>query len=76
MAVKTILTEPHKILRQISKPVEKVGKEEQKLMDDMLDTMYAANGIGLAAIQIGVPKRIIVMDIQSLPGHFNMSFAI
>ena len=63
MAVKTILTEPNKILRQISKPVEKVGKEEQKLMDDMLDTMYAANGIGLAAIQIGIPKRIIVMDI-------------
>ena len=64
MAVKTILTEPNKILRQISKPVEKVGKEEQKLMDDMLDTMYAANGIGLAAIQIGVPMRIIVMDIS------------
>ena len=64
MAVKTILTEPNKILRQISKPVEKVGKEEQKLMDDMLDAMYAANGIGLAAIQIGVPKRIIVMDIS------------
>ena len=64
MAVKTILTEPNKILRQISKPVEKVGKEEQKLMDDMLDTMYAANGIGLAAIQIGVTKRIIVMDIS------------
>ena len=64
MSVKTILTEPNKILRQISKPVEKVGKEEQKLMDDMLETMYAANGIGLAAIQIGIPKRIIVMDIS------------
>ena len=63
MGVKTILTEPNKILRQISKPVDQVGKEEQKLMDDMLDTMYAAPGIGLAAIQIGVPKRIIVMDI-------------
>ena len=63
MAVKTILTEPNKLLRQISKPVEKVGNVEKKLMDDMLDTMYAANGIGLAAIQIGVPKRIIVMDI-------------
>ena len=47
MTVKTILTEPNQILRQISKPVEKVGKEEQKLMDDMLETMYAANGIGL-----------------------------
>ncbi len=64
MSVKTILTEPNKILRQISKSVEKVTNEEQKLMDDMLDTMYAANGIGLAAIQIGVPKRIIVMDIS------------
>ena len=64
MAVKTIITEPNKLLRQISKPVKKVGKEEQKLMDDMLETMYAANGIGLAAIQIGIPKRIIVMDIS------------
>ena len=64
MTVKIILTEPNKILRQISKPVNKVGKEEQKIMDDMLETMYAANGIGLAAIQIGIPKRIIVMDIS------------
>ena len=64
MTVKTILTEPNPLLREISKEVEKVGKEEQKLMDDMLETMYAANGIGLAAIQIGVPKRIIVMDIS------------
>ena len=63
MTVKTILTEPNKLLRQVSLPVENVGKEEQKLMDDMLETMYAANGIGLAAIQIGIPKRIIVMDI-------------
>ena len=63
MTIKTILTEPNKILRQISIPVDKVGSEEQKLMDDMLDTMYAAPGIGLAAIQIGIPKRIIVMDI-------------
>ena len=64
MAVKQILTEPNKFLRQISKPVEKVGDEERKLMGDMLDTMYAAPGIGLAAIQIGIPKRIIVMDIS------------
>ena len=63
MAIREILTEPNKILRQISQSVEKVTKEEQKLMDDMLETMYQANGIGLAAIQIGVPKRIIVMDI-------------
>ena len=64
MTIKTILTEPNKLLRQISKPVQNVGSEERKLMDDMLETMYAANGIGLAAIQIGVPKRIIVMDIS------------
>ncbi|MDB9956989.1 peptide deformylase [Candidatus Pelagibacter sp.] len=64
MSVKTILTEPNKLLRQISKPVENVGDEERRLMDDMLETMYAAPGIGIAAIQIGVPKRIIVMDIS------------
>ena len=63
MATRTIITEPNKLLRQVSKPVTKVGKEEQKLMRDMLETMYAANGIGLAAIQVGIPKRIIVMDI-------------
>ena len=64
MAVKKIITEPNPILRQVSKSVAGVGKEEQNLMDDMLETMYAANGIGLAAIQIGIPKRIIVMDIS------------
>ena len=67
MSVKPILTEPNKILRQISKPVKNVTKEEQQIMDDMLDTMYAANGIGLAAIQIGIPKRIIVMDLSKDP---------
>ena len=75
MAIRTIITEPNKLLRQISKPVNSVGKEEQKLMDDMLETMYDANGIGLAAIQIGVPKRIIVIDlnrdeIQKKPMYF------
>ena len=64
MTIKTIITEPNKILRQKSKNVVSVGRDEQQLMDDMLETMYAANGIGLAAIQIGIPKRIIVMDIS------------
>jgi len=64
MTIRNILTEPNKLLRQISQKVDKIGKEEQKLMDDMLETMYSANGIGLAAIQIGVPKRIIVMDLS------------
>ena len=63
MTVKTILTEPNPLLRQVSKPVEKVEKPEQQLMDDMLETMYSANGIGLAAIQIGVPKNLIVIDL-------------
>ena len=61
--LRKILTEPNKILRQISKNVENVDKEIQTLMDDMLETVYAAPGIGLAAIQIGVPKRVIVIDI-------------
>ncbi len=67
MALKKILTEPDPILRQISKPVEIVDDTIRKLMDDMLETMYAAPGIGLAAIQIGVPKRIIVLDISKDP---------
>tara|TARA_B110001452_G_scaffold166785_1_gene139288 strand:- start:562 stop:1080 length:519 start_codon:yes stop_codon:yes gene_type:complete len=64
MTVKKILTEPNKLLRQVSQVVEKVGDDERRLMDDMLETMYAAPGIGLAAIQIGIAKRIIVMDIS------------
>ena len=64
MTIRKILTEPNRLLRKISESVEKIGVEEKKLMDDMLDTMYEAPGIGLAAIQIGIPKRIIVMDIS------------
>ena len=64
MAIRKIITEPNKLLRKISLPVENVGKKEQQLMDDMLDTMYAANGIGLAAIQIGVPKNVVVIDLN------------
>ena len=75
MAIKTIITEPNEILRQISKPVSSVGNQERKLMDDMLETMYAANGIGLAAIQIGVPKRIIVMD-SSKDGKKNPMYFV
>ncbi|MEN9018631.1 MAG: peptide deformylase [Hellea sp.] len=63
MTVRPILTVPNPILKQISKPVEKVTDDTRRLMDDMLETMYAAPGIGLAAIQIGVPSNIIVMDL-------------
>ena len=76
MSVKTILTEPNKLLRKVSKEVEKVGDEERALMDDMLDTMYAAPGIGLAAIQIGVPKRIIVMDISRDEEKKNLDISL
>ena len=75
MTIKTIITEPNEILRQVSKPVIRVGNDERKLMDDMLETMYAANGIGLAAIQIGIPRRIIVMDI-SKDGNKNPMFFV
>ena len=64
MAIKKILTEPDPFLRQKSVKVDSVNNEIRTLMDDMLETMYNAPGIGLAAIQIGVPKRIIVIDIS------------
>ena len=76
MGIKTILTEPDKLLRQVSKPVEKVGDLERELMKDMLDTMYTAKGIGLAAIQIGVPKRIIVMDISKEENKKNPMYFV
>ena len=63
MALRQILTEPNKILREKSLKVNEVDEDLQKLMDDMLETMYAAPGIGLSAIQVGVPKRVIVLDI-------------
>jgi len=64
MAIRKILTEPDPFLRQISYEVEKVDDEIRKLMDDMLETMYEAPGIGLAAIQVGAPKRVIVIDLS------------
>ena len=63
MTLRKILTEPNEILREKSLRVEQVDDEIRNLMDDMLETMYAAPGIGLAAIQVGVAKRIIVLDI-------------
>lgn len=63
MAIREILTVPDPVLKQRSLPVDQVDDELRALMDDMLETMYAAPGIGLAAIQIGVAKRVIVMDL-------------
>lgn len=65
MATRPILTAPDPILKQVSKSVELVDDDLRALMDDMLETMYAAPGIGLAAIQVGVAKRVIVMDVSS-----------
>src|SRR3982751_3576576 len=64
MALLPILEVPDPRLRQISSPVEKVDDEVRALVADMFETMYAAPGIGLAAIQVGVPKRILVIDLQ------------
>ncbi|MFM1960371.1 MAG: hypothetical protein RL588_1888 [Pseudomonadota bacterium] len=63
MALLDILTVPNPVLKQVSTPVERVDDDLRRLMDDMLETMYAAPGIGLAAIQVGVPKQVIVMDL-------------
>ena len=63
MALREILVVPNPVLKQVSQPVETVDDDLRALIDDMLETMYAAPGIGLAAIQIGVPKRVIVMDL-------------
>ena len=64
MSKKKILTIPDPILREISQPVKKVDQDIKNLMDDMLETMYDAPGIGLAAVQIGILKRVIVMDLS------------
>jgi peptide deformylase len=74
-AVREILTVPHPVLKQVSEPVAAVDDELRALMDDMLATMYDAPGIGLAAVQIGVPKQVIVMDLaregeDPAPRHF------
>lgn len=63
MTIRDIITAPDPRLKRLSSPVERVDDELRRLMDDMLETMYAAPGIGLAAIQIGVPKEVIVIDI-------------
>ena len=62
--LRKILIEPDPILRKKCEPLEKVDAETKKLMDDMLETMYAAPGIGLAAVQVGILKRLVVIDIS------------
>ncbi|MEH7879485.1 peptide deformylase [Rhizobium laguerreae] len=64
MTIKPLIILPDPVLRQLSKPIERVDSDLQRLADDMLETMYDAPGIGLAAIQIGVPLRMLVIDIS------------
>jgi peptide deformylase len=76
MSIRNIITEPDTILRKKSEPLYQVNNDTQKLLDDMLKTMYAAPGIGLAAVQIGVLKRIIVIDISKKEEKKNPIFLI
>jgi peptide deformylase len=63
MTIKPLIILPDPLLRQVSQPVERVDSELNQLVDDMLETMYEAPGIGLAAIQVGVPRRLLVIDL-------------
>ena len=65
MSIKDIITVPDDTLKKISEPVEKVGANEKKLINDLFETMYKSKGIGLAAVQIGILKRILVIDVSS-----------
>tara|TARA_B110001452_G_scaffold241772_1_gene224142 strand:- start:777 stop:1301 length:525 start_codon:yes stop_codon:yes gene_type:complete len=76
MTVHKILTEPDSILRKKSQPLEKVDNNLRKLMNDMVETMYKAPGIGLAAIQIGVLKRLVVIDLSKDEEKKNPLFLV
>ena len=71
MTVRPILTAPDPRLKAVSKDVETVDSAIRALIDDMTDSMYAADGIGLAAVQIGVPKRVLVIDLDQKEGRKN-----
>ena len=75
MSVKDIITVPNEILKKISEPIVNVGVNEKKLINDLFETMYNANGIGLAAVQVGILKRVLVIDVSSKDEKKNpMSF--
>ncbi len=65
MSIKDIITVPNETLKKISQPIEKIGVDEKKLVKDLFETMYSSNGIGLAAVQVGILKRILVVDVSS-----------
>jgi len=65
MSIKPIITVPSEVLKKISDPIENVGESEKKLVNDLFETMYNSNGIGLAAVQVGILKRILVIDVST-----------
>ena len=65
MTIKEIITVPDEVLKKVSNPIEKVGINEKKLINDLLETMYNSDGIGLAAVQVGILKRVLVVDVSS-----------
>ena len=65
MSIKNIIMVPDEILKKVSDPIEKVGTNEKKLIKDLFETMYNSKGIGLAAVQIGILKRILVVDVSN-----------
>ncbi|ABM44951.1 peptide deformylase [Bartonella bacilliformis str. Heidi Mejia] len=71
MPIKPLVILPDPILREISKPVEHIDSTIQQLADDMLETMYNAGGIGLAAIQVGIPLRMLVVDVSIFTSIFE-----
>ena len=72
MSIKDIITVPDEILKKTSKPIEKIGINEKKLVNDLLDTMYNSKGIGLAAVQVGILKRILVIDVSTKEEKKNL----
>ena len=65
MTIKPIITVPNEVLKKISDPIENVGESEKKLVNDLFETMYNSKGIGLAAVQVGILKRILVIDVST-----------
>ena len=65
MSIKDIITVPDETLKKISEPITKIGSNEKKLINDLFETMYNSKGIGLAAVQVGILKRALVIDVSS-----------
>ena len=65
MSIREIITVPDETLKKISEPIEKIGINEKKLINDLFETMYKSNGIGLAAVQVGILKRVLVIDVSN-----------